>query len=208
MSRLSPSKPKPFAALLLKLSRRQVGQMTGSAPEGAIGPLEAYARFPSLLFTYGMFETGTGRLHTVPERLKALAQLKAATILHCEYCIDIGSQLARRAGISDEELLALPRYRESELFDERERVVLDYAVAMSRTPVEVPDELFASLQRHFDDRQVVELTNVTALENMRSRFNLSLGYGAAGFTEGMVCAVPEPATAAAEHDTAPAAASG
>jgi hypothetical protein len=32
---------------------------------------------------------------------------------------------------------------------------------------------------------------VIALENMRGRFNLALGIGAAGFSEGMVCAVPE-----------------
>jgi AhpD family alkylhydroperoxidase len=203
MSRLSPLKPKPFAALILKLSRREVGRMTGSAPEGAVGPLEAYARYPSLLFSYGIFEGGTGRLKAVPERLKALAQLKVATVSHCEYCIDIGSQIGRRAGISDEELLALPRYTESELFDETDRLVIDYAVAMSRTPVDVPDELFARLESHFDERQIVELTNVIALENMRSRFNLALGYGAAGFTEGMVCAVPEPA-AASERDGTPA----
>jgi AhpD family alkylhydroperoxidase len=196
MSRLSPQKPKPFTALQLKLGRREVGKITGRAPEGAIGPLEAYGRFPSLLLGYGLFESATHRLNTVPERLTALAQLKVATVLHCEYCIDIGSQIGRRAGITDEELLALPRYRESEHYDERDRLVLDYAVAMSRTPVEVPDELFAALSRHLDERQLVELTNVIALENMRSRFNHALGYGAAGFTEGMVCAVPEPAAAA------------
>jgi AhpD family alkylhydroperoxidase len=204
MSRLTPLRPTPFAALLLKLSRREVGRMTGSRPEGAVGPLEAYARHPSLLFSYGIFEGGTGRLHGVPERLKALAQLKVATVSHCEYCIDIGSQLGRRAGITDEELLALPRYSDSGVFDERERLVLDYAVAMSRTPVDVSDELFAALERHFDEPQLVELTNVIALENMRSRFNLALGYGAAGFTEGMVCAVPEPAAADLEQRGAPA----
>jgi AhpD family alkylhydroperoxidase len=202
MSRLTPEKAKPFSALLLKLSRREVGRMTGRDVQGAVGPLEAYGRFPSLLFSYGLLESATGRLHSVPERLKALAQLKVATVLHCEYCIDIGSQIGRQAGISDEELLALPRYRDSELFDERERLALDYAVAMSRTPVAVADELFGALRAHFDDRQLVELTNVIALENMRSRFNLALGYGAAGFTEGMVCAVPEDAGQAIAHASA------
>jgi len=37
---------------------------------------------------------------------------------------------------------------------------------------------------------LVKLTHVIALENMRGRFNLALGIGAAGFSEGMVCAVP------------------
>ena len=62
---------------------------------------------------------------------------------------------------------------------------------MCRTPVDVPDELFGRLRDHFDETQIVELTHAIAIENMRGRFNLALGIGSAGFTEGMVCAVPE-----------------
>jgi hypothetical protein len=50
--------------------------------------------------------------------------------------------------------------------------------------------LFVKLAYFFTRRQIVELTHVIALENMRGRFNLALGIGAAGFSEGMVCAVP------------------
>jgi AhpD family alkylhydroperoxidase len=138
-----------------------------------------------------MLEQVTAKLDRVEERVKVLAEMKAATLTHCEWCIDIGSQIAHRAGVSDEQLLALSRYRESELFDDLEKLVLDYAVGMSRTPVSVSDELFSELQSHFDEAQLVELTNVIALENMRGRFNLALGIGAAGFTEGTVCAVPD-----------------
>jgi alkylhydroperoxidase family enzyme len=126
-------------------------------------------------------------------RVKGLAELKAATLTRFEYCVGIGSQIARRVGISEEQLLALPHYRDSDLFDELEKLVLDYAVGVSSTPVDVPDELFAKLQSQFDDAQLVELTNVIALENMRGRFNLALDIGSAGFSEGMVCAIPEPA---------------
>src|ERR1700736_6010201 len=138
-------------------------------------------------------EDAPAKLRRVDERLKVLAELKAATLTQCEYCIDIGSQIARRAGISEEQLLALPRYRDSELFDETEKLVLDYAVGMTRTPVSVSDELFAELRSRFDEAQLVELTNIIAVENMRGRFNLAFGMGSAGFSEGMVCAVPETA---------------
>jgi alkylhydroperoxidase family enzyme len=86
----------------------------------------------------------------------------------------------------------LPNYRERDLFTNLEKLVLDYATGMSRTPVEVPNALFARLRRHFDEAQLVELTSAIALENMRGRFNLALGVGAAGFSEGLVCAVPAP----------------
>ena len=65
--------------------------------------------------------------------------------------------------------------------------MLDYAVGVSRTPVDVSDELFVALGEHFDERQFVELTSAIAIENLHARFNAALGMGAAGFTEGMVC---------------------
>jgi alkylhydroperoxidase family enzyme len=105
--------------------------------------------------------------------------------------MDLGSQIARRAGLGDEQLLALPNYRASELFTEREKVVLDYAVAMSATPADVSDELFAALRTHFSDAQIIELTHVIALENMRGRFNRALDIGAAGYSDGMVCVVAD-----------------
>jgi AhpD family alkylhydroperoxidase len=197
IDRLDPHATGPLVKLLLRLSRRKVARLAGSEPDGMLGPVEAYARLPRLLIGYGAFEEATARLHGVPERLKTLAELKAATISTCSYCIDIGSQIARRAGLGDDELLALPRHRDSELFDELDKLVLDYAVGMSSTPVEVPDELVRALRGSLDDAQLVELTNIIALENMRGRFNLALGFEAAGFSEGMVCALPE--SSPAEH---------
>jgi AhpD family alkylhydroperoxidase len=196
MSRIAgvkTNKAGPLTRVILFLARRKTGQLTGRRTERMIEPLEVYAHRPRLLIGYGMMEDATAKLHRVDERLKVLAELKAATLTSCEYCVDIGSQIARRAGISEKQLLALPRYRDSELFDELEKLVLDYAVGVSSTPVDVPDELFAKLRSHFDDAQLVELTNVIALENMRGRFNLALDIGSAGFSEGMVCAIPESA---------------
>ena len=87
--------------------------------------------------------------------------------------------------------------------------MLDYASAISRTPTTVSDELFAAMREHFDERQMVELTNVIALENMRARFNSAFDMTPAGFSEGMVCAMPGDAAAAeprrarpVERDTA------
>ena len=64
------------------------------------------------------------------------------------------------------------------------------AALSSAPPIASQDAWRAALRTHFDDAQLVELTHVIALENMRGRFNLALGIGAAGFSEGMVCAVP------------------
>jgi 4-carboxymuconolactone decarboxylase len=187
----APSKAGALARVTLRIARRKTAQMTGRETDGMIEPLEAFAHAPRLLIGYGMFELACEKVNRVEHRLKELAVLKAATMVDCGYCIDIGSSLARKSGLSDEHLLALPRYRASELFGEREKLVLDLAVAMSRAPVAVPDELFGALRKHFDDGQLVELVNAIALENFRARFNAALEIGSAGFSEGMVCAVPE-----------------
>jgi AhpD family alkylhydroperoxidase len=183
-------KAGPYVRLVYYFTRRGISRLTGRAPEGMIEPIEMYAHIPGLLRGYAGLEQATAKLHHLDKRLRALAELKTATVVQCEYCIDLGSQVSRQWGVSDEELLALPSYRSSALFSELDKLVLDYAVALSRTPVDVPDALFAELRAHLDEVQLVELTHVIALENLRGRFNLAMGIGAAGFSEGMVCAVP------------------
>jgi alkylhydroperoxidase family enzyme len=171
--------------------RHAMAEMTGSAPERGVEPVEILAHTPGLLRGLLAHQQAAAEVNQVPTRIKYLAHLKAATLTNCEYCIDLGSQVCRRSGFSDEELLALPFYKTSPLFTEVEKLALDYAVGMSRTPVEVSDELFAKLREHFDEAQIVELTHTIAMENFVGRCNLALGIGAAGYSEGMVCAVPE-----------------
>ena len=171
-------------------TRRGMKQMTGREPANMIEPLEVFAHVPALMKGYGKFEQANAKVHLVEPRLRMLAELKAATMTHCAFCIDIGSQVGRRKGLTDAELLSLPEYRTSPLFGELDRLVLDYAVAMSSAPVAVTEDMVARLREHFDEPRLVELTHAIAMENYRGRFNHALGIGAAGFSEGMVCAVP------------------
>jgi AhpD family alkylhydroperoxidase len=171
-------------------TRRSIAKLTGRQTERMIEPLQMYAHVPVLFKGYAKLEQATAKLHRLDKRLHALAELKAATLTHCEYCIDMGSAISRQWGLTDEEILALPSFQTSPLFSEVDKLVLDYAVGMTRTPVDVPGELFDRLRHHLDDGQIVELTHHIALENMRGRFNLALGIGPAGFSDGMVCAVP------------------
>lgn len=135
-----------------------------------------------------MLEQSSAAKPRVQEHLRSLVVLKSAVMQGCEFCQDIASHEARRASVSDEQVRDLYRYRESEHFDELERLVLDLAVGMTVTPVMVGDELMAALSERFDDAQLVELVHMIALENLRSRFNSTFGIGAAGFSEGQVCA--------------------
>lgn len=85
---------------------------------------------------------------------------------------------------------ALPNYRRSAVFSEAEKLVLEYADAMTETPVEISEELFAKLRAKFTEAQLVELTASIAWENCRARFDHAFGVEAEGFSEGSFCAVP------------------
>jgi alkylhydroperoxidase family enzyme len=191
------SQAGPLVKLIYRLGPRMMRKLTGR--EASIGngiePMELWAHKPKLMVAMGKFNTAIRKPGALENRIRNLCELQGAAMIGCEFCVDLGSQICRNSGVSDEELLAISRYTSSELFDEREKVALDYTVAVMRTPVEVTDELFAQLQEHFTTEQIVELTALLTLVNL-DRFNAAFGIGSAGFSEGMVCVLPETPAAA------------
>ena len=182
----------PMVRLVYAFGPRMMKKLSGREPQLGSGlePIEIWAYQPKMLTGMGKFNQAVRKGKSVDERLKNLIELKGAQMIGCEYCVDLGSQICRHSGLSDDELLALPRYRQSDLFTEREKLALDYAVAVMRTPVEVTDVLFDRMKRHFSDEQLVEITALLALVNL-DRFNAAFGIGSAGFSEGMVCVAPD-----------------
>jgi len=182
----------PMVKLVYWFMRKGMKKLTGreAAHGSGIEPVEIWAHQPKMMSGMGKFQQAVRKGDAVEERLKYLVELKGAQMIGCEFCVDLGAQICRNSGFSDEELLALPRYRQSELFTEREKLALDYTVAVMRTPVQVTDELFAHMKEHFSDEQLVEITALLTVVNI-DRFNAAFGIGSAGFSEGMVCVPPD-----------------
>lgn len=57
------------------------------------------------------------------------------------------------------------------MFSPAERAALALAEAMTVTPADISDDLFAELRAHYSEEQIVELTATIALENYRARIN-------------------------------------
>jgi alkylhydroperoxidase family enzyme len=93
--------------------------------------------------------------------------------------------------VSEAQLRDLHRFEQSAAFSEVERLVLRLAQAMTRTPSSVPADLYASLRRHFDEGQMVELAAAIAWEQFRSRFNRVFDVDAQDFSAGAFCPLPE-----------------
>ncbi len=94
-------------------------------------------------------------------------------------------------GVTEQQLLELSQYRTSDAFDDLERAALDLAVAMAKTPTEIPSELTQRLRKDLDEAQLVELAATIAWENYQARFNRAFGVRSSGFSEGAFCAMPE-----------------
>src|SRR3954452_25269526 len=178
---LSSAEAGPLAKAAFAYSRREFGRVAE--------PLAVSAHHTKIMAGHSAFELAVARSKRVPERLKLLGEMKAAVMVGCEWCIDIGGYLADRHGVPAEQIREIADHRDSGAFGDLERLVLDFAEGMSSTPVAVADELVEQLREHLDPGQLVELTSVIALENYRARFNWALGIGTQGFAS-ETCALP------------------
>ena len=82
--------------------------------------------------------------------------------------------MGSKLGVSDEKIDALHDYANSELYNEAERVALEFADSMTITSREVSDELFERLRTFYDEDALVELTATIAWENSSSKFNRAM----------------------------------
>ncbi|MFW0787492.1 carboxymuconolactone decarboxylase family protein [Gordonia sp. CPCC 206044] len=153
-------------------------------------------RRPQLLATTGMYETALLLTNALDPKLKELAELKTAGLVSCEFCLDIGSALAHGAGVTEQQIRDLHRFRDSDAYTELEKLVIAYAEAMTVTPAVGDDlaELRRQLLEQLSKTQVAELAATVAWENQRARLNQSLGVRPTGMSDGQACALPEPRT--------------
>jgi alkylhydroperoxidase family enzyme len=84
--------------------------------------------------------------------------------------VDINSAVGRKAGLSDEKLLAV-KGEDRTVFTDVERLVIELADAMADTPSNVSDELYGRLREKFSEEQLLELGAQLAFENYRARYN-------------------------------------
>ncbi len=134
--------------------------------------------FASVALLYGALDRKSSPLDSV---LRSLVTVRVSQINWCRFCVDINSAtLAKRSG-SLEKVEKLEQWKECDLFDEKEKVVLEYTEAVTFTDQQVTDELMERLKEFFDDDGVVELTGLIAFQNLSSKFNSALDVPAQGF---------------------------
>lgn len=110
----------------------------------------------------------------VDRGFKRLVAHVASLAAGCQYCKAHTTVSATRHGIEHEKMAAIYEYRTSDLFSERERVALDFAMAAASVPNGVTDALYASLAQEWSEEEIVEILGVVCMFGVFNRWNDSM----------------------------------
>ena len=130
------------------------------ASEGvrALGGLETYLRSSGL-------EPG----------LLNLIKTRASQLNGCAYCLDMHTKDARAGGETEQRLYALPAWRATPFYTDREQAALAWTEALTLVAGgEVPDEVYARVREQFSEEEIVNLTLAVAAINSWNRLCISL----------------------------------
>jgi uncharacterized peroxidase-related enzyme len=111
---------------------------------------------------------------TLPKRYLELAIVAVSKLNECEYCVAHHTPFLAVEGISPAGAQRILDYRDHPEFDEIDRLVVEYAIAVTEHPNRLPEAMFMRLRRHFSEAQIVELTLRIALCGFFNRFNDAL----------------------------------
>jgi len=145
-------------------------------------PALLWGRVPKLFAAVATLYGFLDRKHSpLSPALRSLVTVRVSQINWCAFCVDINAAtLAKRLG-SLEKIEVLECWNESDLFDEKEKIALEYAEAITYSDRQVDDNLMNKLKNFFDEEAIVELTGLIAFQNMSSKFNSALDAPAQGF---------------------------
>ncbi len=114
--------------------------------------------------------------------LRLLVQTRAGMLNRCEFCQDIAKAMAVQQKIGLEKFRDLDAFATSPAFSEAERAALAFVDEATRHKT-VSDATFENLRKYFDDREIVEITLMNALENFYNLLNIPLEIESDGLLE-------------------------
>lgn len=133
----------------------------------------ALGNAPSVMRNFMRLGNSILRHTELDPRLRELAILRVASLTGSEYEWAHHVPIARNAGVGDDEMYQIARWRESDAFDARERAVLAFTEASTRS-VRVPDDVYRELRRHLSEEETVELTVTVGYYNLVARLLVGL----------------------------------
>lgn len=111
----------------------------------------------------------------IEKSLYELIKIRASQLNGCAYCLDMHFKDARKAGETEQRLYSLTAWRETPFYTGRERAALEWTEALTLIPQKVvPDLLYDSVRRFFDEKEMVAIT--MAIVTINSWNRLAIGF--------------------------------
>jgi AhpD family alkylhydroperoxidase len=105
--------------------------------------------------------------------LLSLVEIRASQINGCAICLHMHAQEARRHGETEDRVLMLDAWHETDLYTPREKAALAWTEALTRlTDTRAPDEAYEAAKAEFTDEELVKLTLMINVINSFNRFGV------------------------------------
>jgi AhpD family alkylhydroperoxidase len=145
-------------------------------PRVRIESAEIRALVPEAMAAMSTFN-GTAAKSGLPHELLELVKIRASQLNGCAYCLQMHNNDARKMQFPQAKLDQLPAWRESPVFDARERAVLEWTEAVTLIAQDgVSDEVFATVSAAFSKQELANLTVAVAAINVWNRFAATFQY--------------------------------
>jgi uncharacterized peroxidase-related enzyme len=103
-----------------------------------------------------------------------LLNVTVAKLNQCDYCIAHHAPRLEIEGMSQEGIEQLPAHEGHPELDETDRLIVNYAVQVSRSPERITDSFFKRLRSRFSEAEIAELTWRIGLAGAFNRINQAL----------------------------------
>ena len=107
-------------------------------------------------------------------QLRELGQTRAGWTRGSQFVFSQHCKSCRAIGISEEKIAAIPAWQGADCFDATERALLAYTDALVYDGGRVADDVFAALQSHLSDEEILEFTYITSLYEMHATMSRAL----------------------------------
>ena len=130
------------------------------------------AHKPEILRAFGGLIGAIMRTETeLPMETKWLTAHAVSTAAGCVYCQAHTAANGGKKGLATEKVQALLNYRDSALFSDAERAVIEFGLAAGEVPNATTRAHFDALRKHFTQGQIVEMVSVISLFGWLNRWN-------------------------------------
>jgi len=135
--------------------------------------IDYFKQSPDLFKKFADFSSSL-KHSSIDESIIDLVNIRASQVNGCTFCLDMHSKEATLRGERPLRMYHVAAWRESELFNPRERAALAWTEALTQLPSQgVPDDIYERVRAQFSEKELTDLTYAVMAINAWNRINVA-----------------------------------